>query len=91
MNMQRVSLSVAWTIYAIIQLIVGIIKASAPLRQISIVLFGIIVLKVFLFDTANLNDLYRFISFITLGIILLLSGFLYYRYKDRILQFIEGQ
>lgn len=90
LNMKRAALSIAWTVYAIAQLILGIVCASARLRQLSIALFAIVVLKVFLFDTANLNDLYRFVSFISLGIILLLSGYLYYRNKDKIRHFIEA-
>ena len=87
-NLQNASLSVAWTLYTIILLIVGIVRTSRRARQSAIVLFGVIIFKVFLYDTANLNNFYRFVSFITLGLILLLTGYLYQRYRDRITQFI---
>src|SRR3989344_77403 len=87
-NLQNASLSVAWTLYTIILLIVGIVRTSRRSRQSAIVLFGVIIFKVFLYDTANLNNFYRFVSFITLGLILLLTGYLYQRYRDRITQFI---
>jgi uncharacterized membrane protein len=89
-NLRNTALSVGWTLYAITSLIIGIFKKAASSRFLAIFLFGIVVFKVFLFDTANLNNFYRFVSFITLGLILLLAGYLYYRYRDRITQFIKG-
>jgi hypothetical protein len=88
-NLKNVYLSVAWTIYAIILLIIGISKRFTFARLLAILLLGVVIFKVFLYDTANLNNLYRFISFIVLGVILLLSGYLYYRYRDRITEFIK--
>lgn len=90
-NLERAMLSVAWTVYAILLLMFGIFTRSSFARSLSIALFGVVVFKVFLYDTTNLSDLYRFISFISLGIILLISGYLYYRYKDRIRSFITAQ
>lgn len=90
-SLQRSILSVAWALYAIALLLVGIVGKSSLARLFSIILFAVVVCKVFLYDTLSLSDLYRFISFITLGIVLLLSGFLYYRYKDRIRHFIQAQ
>ena len=89
-NLKNVSLSVGWTVYSIILLILGIIKKSAFSRKIAIFLLFVAIFKVFLFDTESLGTLYKFISFITLGIILLLTGFLYNQYKDRISQFIRA-
>lgn len=89
-NFKSACLSMAWTLYAIVLLIVGIYRKSKVARIGSIVLFGIVVFKVFLIDTASLDDLYRFISFISLGVILLVAGFLYYRFKDRIIHFLDA-
>lgn len=88
-NLKNVSLSVGWTIYAIILLILGILNKSKIARLLSMFILGIVIFKVFLFDTASLNTLYKFISFLTLGVILLLTGFLYNNYKDRIVKFIN--
>jgi uncharacterized membrane protein len=88
-NLKNVYLSVAWTVYAIILLIIGISKRLTFARRLALVLLGIVIFKVFLYDTANLNNFYRFISFIILGGILLLCGYLYYRYRDRITEFIK--
>jgi uncharacterized membrane protein len=85
---RRVGLSVLWLGYACIALVVGIIDKLRFVRQFAIGLLGVTVFKIFLYDTANLSDVYRFVSFITLGIILLLVGLAYYRFKDRIIELV---
>ncbi|HEY4497572.1 MAG TPA: DUF2339 domain-containing protein [Candidatus Paceibacterota bacterium] len=89
-NMRLAAISIAWTLYAIVLLVIGIISTSKVARIASLLLFMIVVGKVFLIDTANLDDFYRFVSFISLGVVLLVSGFLYFRFKERILQFIAS-
>lgn len=88
-NTKRVALSAAWLVYALVSLAVGIIYRSVFVRYFSMGLFMITILKIFLYDTSNLSDIYRFVSYISLGIILLLAGFAYYRFKDRIIQFVH--
>jgi uncharacterized membrane protein len=89
LNLQRASLSIAWSLYAGALLVLGIIKKSVAARLVSIALFAIVIFKVFLYDTSNLSTFYRFVSFISLGVILLLAGYLYNRYKERIAEFIQ--
>jgi uncharacterized membrane protein len=69
---------------------VGIFRKSVLVRYASIILFAITIFKIFLYDTANLSDVYRFVSFISLGIILLIAGFAYYKFKHRIMEFVAG-
>ncbi len=85
---KRVVLSAFWLVYGLVGLGVGISKRSSFARYFSIILFGITIFKIFLYDTANLSDLYRFASFITLGLILLIAGFAYHKYKARIAELI---
>ena len=87
-NTKRVSLSVFWLLYALAGLGVGIFWRSLFARYFSIALFSITIFKIFLYDTANLSDVYRFVSFISLGIILLIVGFVYYKFRDRIAEFV---
>ena len=90
-NMKNVGLSVAWTFYGIVLMVIGIVKKSKYERFLAIALFSVVIFKVFLIDTSSLNNFYRFVSFITLGCILLLTGYLYYRYEGRIRKFVQGQ
>lgn len=81
-NQTNASLSVIWALYAIILITIGIVRKSAYIRWGALALFGIVTLKVFLIDLAGLGTLYRIISFIALGVILLIAGFLYYQYVE---------
>jgi len=90
-NLKNVFLSAAWTVYGVILMAIGIVKKTTYERFLAIALFGIVIIKVFLVDTADLGDIYRFFSFIILGCFLLLVGYLYYRYQDRIRKFVQAQ
>jgi uncharacterized membrane protein len=85
---QQLSLSVVWAIYGGAMLTVGIARRSKLLRLMALVLLGLTILKVFLLDLSSLQKLYRIISFIVLGAILLGVSFLYQRYRQRITEFI---
>lgn len=87
-NSKRVALSILWLGYASVALVIGIAHKVRFIRQFAIGLLAVTVFKIFLYDTANLSDIYRFVSFITLGIILLMVGFAYYRFKDRIVELV---
>ena len=88
---QQLSISVVWTIYGGAMLTVGIARRSKLLRVMALLLLGLTIFKVFLFDLSSLEKLYRIISFIVLGAILLAVSFLYQRYRQRVAEFIgEG-
>jgi len=73
----------AWVLYGIALLVAGILRRGAILRYGSLTVMLLAVLKVFLYDTANLSDLYRVLSFLGLGASLLLLAFLYQRFVLR--------
>jgi uncharacterized membrane protein len=87
---QQLSLSLVWAIYGGAILCVGIARRSKLLRVMSLLLLGLTIFKVFLFDLSSLDKLYRIISFIVLGAILLVVSFLYQRYRQRMAEFIGG-
>ena len=76
---QHLSLSVLWTAYASGLLFFGVQNKSALLRWQSLMLFGLVVVKVFLFDLSFLERAYRILSFFVLGAVLLAVSFLYQR------------
>ncbi len=84
-NLQQLWLSGVWLFYSMIMLVAGIWKRFRALRIIAIVLFGITILKIFIFDLSFLETLYRIISFMGLGVILLGVSYLYQKYKGIIL------
>jgi uncharacterized membrane protein len=76
---QHVSLSVLWTLYAMLLLFFGVQKKSPLLRWQSLALFGLVVGKVFLYDLSFLDRGYRILSFFVLGAVLLGVSFSYTR------------
>jgi uncharacterized membrane protein len=83
-NARQLSLSLIWIIYASILTAIGMIRRSRILRILGILLIGITVLKVFLFDLAALETVYRIISFVILGFALLIVSYFYNRFKHYI-------
>ncbi len=90
-SIKRVALSIAWLFYASVVLIIGIAQRLAFGRIFALILIVITIFKVFLYDTAVLDNFYRFISYISLGTLLLVIGFLYNRYKGTIIHFIKQE
>jgi uncharacterized membrane protein len=76
---QHLSLSILWTAYASSLLFLGVQRKSALLRWQSLVLFGLVVGKVFLYDLSFLERAYRILSFFVLGAVLLAVSFIYTR------------
>lgn len=80
---RHLALSLLWGCYALGAMALGLRFASSPLRLGAIGLFGLTVVKVFVFDLADVDTLYRILSFMILGGALLLASFLYARHRMR--------
>lgn len=80
----HVALSIFWGVAAIAMLIVGFARLINILRYMAIALFGLTVLKVFIVDLSHLEMIYRVVSFMALGVLLLLASLLYQKLAPRI-------
>src|SRR2546426_724526 len=76
---QHLALSLLWTAYASGLIALGVKRESALLRWQALVLFGLVVIKVFIYDSSFLERFYRIVSFFILGLVLLTVSFLYQR------------
>jgi len=85
---KELAISALWAVYSILLVVLGILKKYQPVRLLAIILFGVTILKVFLLDLSDLEKIYRIISFIGLGIILLAVSFMYQRYRNQINEFV---
>jgi uncharacterized membrane protein len=85
-NLKQLGLSGGWLLYSIGLMAVGLWRRSRILRIMSMALFGFTILKIFIYDLSFLDTLYRFISFLALGAILLVVSYLYQRYRAVILE-----
>jgi uncharacterized membrane protein len=76
---QHLALSLLWTAYASALIVLGIHRKAPLLRWQALALFGMVVIKVFIYDSSFLERFYRIVSFLMLGLVLLVVSFLYQR------------
>jgi uncharacterized membrane protein len=74
---QHLALSLLWSSYACVLILLGIKRHVPLLRWQALILFGLVVVKVFFYDSSYLARFYRIISFFVLGLVLLVVSFLY--------------
>jgi uncharacterized membrane protein len=74
---QELGLSMLWVAYALAQIVPGFAWKSAALRWQGLILMGVAIAKVFLFDLSFLSSFYRIVSFFALGLVLLGVSFFY--------------
>ena len=80
---KQLSLSVVWALYGGGLLVVGRLRRVRLLRLMSLFLLSLTTLKVFFWDLSSLDRVYRIISFIVLGAILLAVSYLYQKSQQR--------
>ena len=83
------SVSIFWALFAFALIFSGIRWQVRTLRGLGLVLFTVIVAKVFLVDLSHLASVYRIAALVVLGIVLLLAAIVYLRHdrpaaRDRI-------
>lgn len=88
-NQRNLALSLWWIVYAVILVAISAAVRLKSLRRIGFLLFGLVILKVFLYDLQSLETVYRIISFISLGVILLIVSFVYQKNKEQIKDYLE--
>jgi uncharacterized membrane protein len=81
----RAGLTIFGGIYAFGLIAFGIWKKRPHLRLLALILFGITLLKLFIYDIAKVDAGGKTIAFISLGVLLLVISFLYTKYKHLIL------
>jgi uncharacterized membrane protein len=82
----KLGLSILWGIYALVLIVLGIIKKKKHLRIGAIALFAGTLVKLFFYDIAELDTVSKTIVFVSLGVLLLIISFLYNKYKDLIFE-----
>ena len=80
---KQLSLSVVWALYASGLLVAGRVRRLRLLRVMGLGLLSLTTLKVFFWDLSSLDRVYRIISFIMLGAILLVVSYFYQRSQQR--------
>lgn len=87
-NRESITLSLFWLAYGIMLVLIGILIKSRAIRIGGMILLILAMLKLFFYDLWNLGTLYRIISSMSLGVILLLISFIYQKYRNKIKEII---
>lgn len=74
--------SILWSAFALASVFSGIKLRVAALRWTGLALFALVAWKVFFIDLARLEQLYRIVAFILLGLLALGGAFFYMRYQQ---------
>jgi hypothetical protein len=77
----KLGLSILWGVYSLLLIVLGLWKKRKHLRVAAIVLFGVTLVKLFLYDIAHFETISKTIVMVSLGILLLVISFLYNKYK----------
>ncbi len=75
----QVAISIYWSFNAAVLVVIGINRHLTALRYIGIAMFGLTVAKVFRFDIWHFATIYRILSCLVLGVLLLFASLQYQR------------
>lgn len=73
------SFSAIWIVYGAALMVAGFWRRSAFIRWQAMVLVAVTIGKVFLYDSRELQQVYRILSFIALGVMLMAVSYAYHR------------
>ena len=76
-------ISVMWAVYAAVLMTVGFWRKNKMLRYISLGLFALLLLKVFVLDTSTVKSVYRIAAFLATGVTLVAVSYLYQFLRKR--------
>lgn len=82
-------LPIIWAVLACLFIYFGLKKEIPEFNKIGFSLLGIMILKLYAYDVWQMDNVSRIIAFIILGIILLLSSFMFQRLKNIIRNFVD--
>jgi uncharacterized membrane protein len=76
---EQYTYSIAWLIFGVALLGIGVVLNSERARLASAAVIALTILKAFLIDMSTLEGIYRALSFMCLGLVLVAIGWLYQR------------
>jgi uncharacterized membrane protein len=82
----KTGLPILWGLCSFVFMVLGMRKKFKPLRIISLLLFSITLVKLFLFDIRNIPVAGKIAAFFCLGVLLLVVSFMYQRLKKIIIE-----
>ncbi len=86
LSVETVGLSILFAAYALALVGIGVWRRTVINRVAGLVLMGIVIVKLYLFDVWQLDRVYRISAFVVLGLLLISTSFLYSRFR----RIVEG-
>jgi len=81
-------LTVVWATLALMLFVAGLLLSERIYRWLGLGVLGCALGRVVILDVWKLETLYRIFSFMALGIVLLVLGFIYNKYQEKIKQWL---
>jgi len=81
-------LTASWSVVALLLFGAGVMLREKAYRWFGLGVLGCALARVVIFDVWKLETLYRVLSFMALGTVLMVLGFIYNKYQDRIKQWL---
>ena len=80
----HMAISLVWGVYASGLLVFGFAKRVRVARLSALGLFGVTALKLVFVDLAGVQEVYRIISFVVLGLLIIAASYLYHRAEKQL-------
>ncbi len=80
-SLMAVGVSILMALYGVLLIGIGVAYRSALDRVLGLGLLGLVVLKLYLYDVWEASRLFRTAAFVSLGVLLLLTSYLYSRFR----------
>jgi uncharacterized membrane protein len=81
-------LTASWSVLALALFAVGLVLRARMYRWVGLGVLSAALGKVIIFDVWRLETVYRILSFMALGIVLLVLGFIYSKYQEKIKEWL---
>jgi uncharacterized membrane protein len=85
-HIRKIGFPILWGVISFALMMVGMSQKIKTLRIISLTLFFLTLLKLFLFDVRDMSEGGKIAAFICLGVLLLVISFMYQKLKNLILE-----
>lgn len=86
---RMILLPIIWAVLGFVLIYFGLRKQLKGFPIVGIILFGLIILKLYFVDVWEMSNIFRIISFIVLGILILLTSFMYQKLKNLMVNLME--
>jgi len=80
----QMAISITWSVFAVAVLAIGFWKRVRAMRLVALGLFGVTALKLVIVDIAHIEQIYRILSFLVLGVLMIGASYLYHRVEKRL-------